>query len=175
MTPTIAQAPVDGPSRLPASGPVRTQHGPRNTDPFRRGILVKRDPLENGLATICAGANLKKKEIRDITKQARIAAESEEGASVQCRWNGCTENVLLAALLAHLQTTHDVEFPQSKKVRCLWSRGHVCQSEILGRTLRTHVLSHGKNDLAVKCPKCGQNLDCADTLERHLAGKFAGK
>ncbi|KAF7342902.1 hypothetical protein MSAN_02006600 [Mycena sanguinolenta] len=129
----------------------------------RRQTLTKIHPIENRAvaASPCASAGkFKKKESREMAKKAQELAAASEMAVVQCSWNGCAEIIRLKTLPAHLRTTHDVDFSERKKekVRCLWSRGQPCKSEILAKSLRPHVQSHAKNVLFVKCPTCAQDF-----------------
>ncbi|KAF7342765.1 hypothetical protein MSAN_01991700 [Mycena sanguinolenta] len=172
--PATTPEPFDGRSKIPSRGIVSTQG---DTSSLPRQILVEIEATDNSntpvaLSPCSSVGKTANNEIHEMVKQAQaIAAQSEsKTAVIQCGWDGCTERTLLNELPEHLGSAHHVELRGDKKVRCLWSHGEQCKSEIMGKSMRKHLLIHGRCGLGVKCPTCGRGFEAANLLECHLVG-----
>ncbi|KAF7334950.1 hypothetical protein MVEN_02244900 [Mycena venus] len=173
-TPATTPEPVDGPSRVPSSGPVRSSRQRRpHIDSQSNwlgtsGLRIKMETFGSvEAADPCPSVGTAN--VEQLLQQARDT-QVQKFATVRCSWNGCTETIILADLKNHLLDDHHLR-DAKEKVQCLWGSGFGCASEPMqAGSLAKHVLSQKHLDVHVRCPTCGQGYQRREGLRKHLLG-----
>ncbi|KAJ7719214.1 hypothetical protein B0H14DRAFT_3629319 [Mycena olivaceomarginata] len=166
-TPATTPEPVDGPSRLPSSGPARLHRNIRRSQHHGTWQVGTSFHITQAPLAPCPSIRtLTKLEITQVVKAA-CKAQVAGKEMVRCGWEKCTVEIRRSALVDHLRVVHALDFASKTKGACGWDSK--CKW-IQASSLRKHFLEKHLDLPPVACPTCTSTFGRGDSLRRHLEG-----